>query len=212
MEICRQHIMRLILALVVVMLVVSCGTKNNGNVPFTNDEFNIYSLVIDSLYYQKEIKGASKQNELKYLAHNYVLIDSTNGDTADNRAEKLASNGIASELINDFEAANTKRYSLDEYSKRVSSIKLISLDKYKSYYTKTRHINDGGMSGFIEFSKDYPHSYGTSVFQITRAGFSSDKKYAVVGTMHLRGINMGYDYSYLEKEGEKWIIKKIINH
>lgn len=204
--------MRLILALVIVMLVVSCGTKNNGNVPFTNDEFNIYSLVIDSLYYQKEIKGTAKQNEPKYLAHNYVLIDSTNGDTADNRAEKLASNGIASELINDFEAANTKRYSLDEYSKRVSSIKLISLDKYKSYYTKTRHINDGGMSGFIEFSKDYPHSYGTSVFQITRAGFSSDKKYAVVGTMHLRGINMGYDYTYLEKEGEKWIIKKIINH
>lgn len=204
--------MRLILALVIVMLVVSCGTKNNGNVPFTNDEFNIYSLVIDSLYYQKEIKGTAKQNEPKYLAHNYVLIDSTNGDTADNRAEKLASNGIASELINDFEAANTKRYSLDEYSKRVSSIKLISLDKYKSYYTKTRHINDGGMSGFIEFSKDYPHSYGTSVFQVTRAGFSSDKKYAVVGTMHLRGINMGYDYTYLEKEGEKWIIKKIINH
>lgn len=204
--------MRLILALVVVMLVVSCGTKNNGNVPFTNDEFKIYSLVIDSLYYQKEIKGTAKQNEPKYLAHNYVLIDSTNGDTADNRAEKLVSNGIESELINDLEAANTKRYSLDDYSKRVSSIKLISLDKYKSYYTKTRHINDGGMSGFIEFSKDYPHSYGTSVFQVTRAGFSSDKKYAVVGTMHLRGINMGYDYSYLEKEGEKWIIKKIINH
>lgn len=194
------------------MLVVSCGTKNNGNVPFTNDEFSIYSLVIDSLYYQKEIKGTAKQNEPKYLAHNYVLIDSTNGDTADNRAEKLASNGIASELINDLEAANTKRYSLDEYSKRVSSIKLISLDKYKSYYSKTRHINDGGMSGFIEFSKDYPHSFGTSVFQVTRAGISSDKKYAVVGTMHLRGINMGYDYSYLEKEGEKWIIKKIINH
>jgi len=194
------------------MLFVSCGTKNNGNVPFTNDEYKIYSLVIDSLYYQKEIKGASKKTEPKYLAHNYVLIDSTNGDSADNRAEKLVSNGIASELINDLEAANTKRYSLDEYSKSVSSIKLISLDKYKSYYTKTRHINDGGMSGFIEFSKDYPHSYGTSVFQITRAGFSSDKKYAVVGTMHLRGINMGYDYTYLEKEGEKWIIKKIINH
>jgi len=204
--------MRLILTLAAVILFVSCVTKNNGNIPFTNDEYKIYSLVIDSLYYQKEIRGVAKQNEPKYLAHNYVLIDSTNGDSANYLAEKFASNGIASELINDFEAANAKRYSLDEYSKSVSNIKLISLDKYKSYYSKTRNINDGGMTGFIEFSKDYPHSFGTSVFQVTRAGFSPDKKYAVVGTMHLRGINMGYDYSYLEKAGEKWVIKKIINH
>lgn len=205
--------MKLVLSILAVIIFVSCGTKKNESVSFTEDEYKIYSLVIDSLYYQKEINLPSAQKTPAYTAHHYVLIDSTNMDSAINIAEKLAASGITStELINNLQSANTKRFSLEEFSQKVSSIKLISLDKYKSYYTKTRNLNDGGMAGFIEFSKDYPHSFGTSVFQVTRTGFSDDKKFAVVGTMHLRGINMGYDFCYLEKSGGNWIIKKIINH
>ena len=205
--------MKIVLSLFLTMLFISCGSRNNANVPFSGDEYKIYSLVIDSLYYQKEIKLSPGQKTPKYVPHYYVLVDSTNADSTSNIAERLAANGISSaELINSLQSSNTKRYSLEEYSRKTGNIKLISLEKYKSYYSKTHHLNDGGMTGFIEFSKDYPHSFGTSIFQVTRAGFSADNKNAVVGSMHLRGINMGYDYSYLEKVGEKWIIKKIINH
>lgn len=205
--------MRVILSVIAFIVFISCKSGENEYGSFTEDEYKIYSIVIDSLYYQKETIIQIKQKEPKYLPHNYVLIDSTMGDVDNGIAEKLTSNGIkSSELINNFESVNAQRYSLDAYSRSVKNIKLISLEKYKNYYVKWRHLNDGGMRGFIEFSKDYPHSYGTSVFQVTRAGFSSNNSKAIIGTMHLRGINLGYDYSYLEKVGEKWVIKKIINH
>lgn len=205
--------MRIIFVLFIILGFISCSTKKNDDYRFTNDEYKIYSLVIDSLYYQKEAGEISKTKEPIYVPHNYVLIDSTNSDFTNNIAEVFVSNGISStELINNLQSANGKRYSLKDYSVSVNNIRLISLDKYKSYYTKTRQLNDGGMRGFIEFSKDYPHTYGTSVIEVTRVGFTNDNKSAIVGTMHLRGINMGYDFCYLEKAGDKWIIKKIINH
>ncbi len=205
--------MKFVISSLIIIVIISCSVKNNENVSFSNDEYKIYSQVIDSLYYQKEISTPGSQKAPKYKAHHYVLIDSTNADSTAGIAEKLAANGISSsELINNLLSVNSRRYSLNVYSQNAGNIKLISLDKYKSYYRETRGLNDGGMTGFIKFSNDYPHSFGTSVFQVTRVGFSSTKQQAVVGTMHLRGINMGYDYTYLEKAGEKWVIRKIINH
>jgi len=204
---------RLLTAAIISILFVSCGEKGKRFIPFSEDEYKVYSLVIDSLYYQEEIESTKKTSGINYLAHHYVLIDSTNSDSTRYDRELFASKGItSSDLISNFADKNIDRYSLKEYATKVTNIKLISLDVYQNYYRKYSKLNDGGMKGFTEFSKDYPHSFGTSVIQVTRVGFTDDKKFAVVGSMHLRGINLGYDYTFLEKKDHGWSIIKIINH
>jgi len=201
---------------------ISCSSKKSENVPFSKDEYEIFTTVLDSLYNRERrpaIPEGTFNHEIETSAY-YVLRDSTFDHLYDYNYNKLLNSHLApKEMIDNYKAVNSHKYSLNSYLKYCSRIKLINRNKFNNYWHDTyRDTGDPNkdwlncsVTGWNKFKNDFPKCIYKALISISRVGINKDTTLAVIGTYGDVGqCTFRPDWCFLEKVNNKWVIKKII--
>jgi hypothetical protein len=191
----------LIAILIPALLVTSIGlaqSRQTADQPnISAEEHAIYAAVIDKIF-------AGDKVSLDSTVRMLVIVDQTMSTPSAlgvrKRLKRAFSPAISQETIENYVVKNAKSYQLTT-----------SLD-LKLKYTlvpkeKTDQIFKSGVNGWDEFYRQFPNSRG--IISLSRAGFDSSGKQAIVYVAHSCGglCGAGY-YLSLVKKGNEWIVQK----
>ena len=160
----------------------------------SQEEYDIYSLVINEFFSTKEVIISQRTNTSSYLK--YAPYDSVLTNEEPNFDTTIYSNY---EQIN-----NLSYYFADNFTSDIRKIILITHEEFQYFFTGN-DIN----SGWEEFHKEYPDAGG--IISFTRIGFNSEKTQALFEISDQYGSLGGEGHIiYLAKENGKWVIKDTI--
>jgi hypothetical protein len=181
-----------ILLVVIVALITSFFVLNNvpPQTPITNEEYNVYSALINSKYMSDRI-------ELIVIQDNTTTSITVGGDF--DRRYVRGMPELQRETIENFKKINHQSYLLKRQFNLELNYILISQDEMKNIFKKGYEWDD--------FYKKYPNSSGIII--LSRVGFNSQKDQALVYIsrwIHRRSA-AGY-IVFLVKENNVWKIKE----
>lgn len=180
-----------ILLVVIVVVVVSFFVFKQTNESI-DEEYNIYSVLINSRYISDGIK-------LIVIEEKTTESTSPGKDELNENYVKQNMPELQQETINDFKKENQQSYLLKRQFDLPVSYILISQKEMKNIFENGK--------GWDDFYKKYPDSQGTMT--LSMVGFNADKNQALVyvGNQGHWLAGAGY-YILLVKENNVWKIKK----
>jgi len=196
------------------VLVIICfiGCTNNSRITgsITKEEYDIYSIVIDSLYNRDSdsVFILPDSTERNYFSENYrgfkngKWFEMNELDCLKNK-DSIWVKSDCKELSNDYKASNEKYFTIN-ISQIKSSVKICQLS------TDALHkiFNPTNKDGWTEFYKLFPNAGG--ILHFSRIGFNTRRDQAVLyhscGKSGLDGVGF---YILLHKINSVWRIKVI---
>ena len=188
------------------------GCKQNYKLPdsITQSEYDIYSVVIDSLCKTNKdsflfIRDSTDKNNFAgnykgFIDGKWIEFDDINALGGD---DSIWAKSDYKELASEYKILNKRRYLLD-------IIKIQTNLKLKQIYSASlRKIFNSSKNGWADFYKLFPKAIG--IVELSRVGFNKQENQAVFYISYLKGdLNAVGLYILLYKESSKWQIKKIV--